>query len=156
MTYVYRHDGEREEPWTVIAQSAILKKLGINGWGLYAARPMKAGDYVGQYDGTFVGHYATREAAWSAPETRRLLMRGHDKLVALRSAHGPGFDLIDGHGVGGARLEMANDPRGTRLQTNMDMSNFGWFRVTRGHIPAFSLAKTVGLHGRRLSILGLS
>ena len=38
---------------------------------------------------------------------------------------------------------MANDPRGTRLQTNMDMSEFGWFRVTRGHIPAFSLSKTV-------------
>ena len=100
--YVYRHDGEREEPWTVIAQSAILKRLGINAWGLYAAKPMKEGDYVGQYDGTLVGHYTTR-----------------------------------------ARLEMANDPRGTRLQTNMDMSEFGWFRVTRGHIPAFSLAKTV-------------
>jgi hypothetical protein len=143
VTYVYRHDGDREEPWTVIAQSAILKRLGINGWGLYAAKPMKEGDYVGFYDGTLVGHYSTREAAWSAPETRRLLRRGHDKLVAIRTAHGPGYDLIDGHGAGGARLEMANDTRGTRLKPNMQMSEYGWFKVTRGHIPAFSLSKTI-------------
>ena len=143
VTYVYRNDGDRIEPWTVIAQSSILKRLGINGWGLYAARPMKEGDYVGQYDGEIVGHYATREAAWSAPETRRLLRRGHDKLVAIRTAHGPGFDLIDGQGANGARLEMANDPRNTRLHTNIDMSEFGWFRVTHAHIPAFSLSKTI-------------
>ena len=43
VTYVYRHDGGRAEPLTVIAQSAILKRLGITGWGLYAERPMKEG-----------------------------------------------------------------------------------------------------------------
>ena len=145
VTYVYRHGSASDpwEPWVVIAQSAILKRLGITGWGLYAARSFTRGDYVGKMQGTLVGHYETREAAMSAPETRSLLRRGHDKLVTVRPSQGPGFDLIDGQGAGPPHIEMANDPRGTRLEPNAELSEYGWLRVTRGRVPAFSLAKTV-------------
>ena len=145
VTYVYRRDSASDqwEPWVVIAQSAILKRLGITGWGLYAARPFKRNDYVGKMGGTLVGHYATREAAMSAPEARRLLRRGHDKLITVRPSQGPGFDLIDGQGAGPPHIEMANDPRGTRLEPNTELSEYGWLSVTRGRVPAFSLAKTV-------------
>ena len=79
----------------------------------------------------------------SAPQTRRLLRRGHDKLITVRPSQGPGFDLIDGQGAGPPHIEMANDPRGTRLEPNCELSEYGWFRVTHGRVPAFSLAKTV-------------
>ena len=38
---------------------------------------------------------------------------------------------------------MANDPRGTRLEPNTELSEYGWLSVTHGRVPAFSLAKTV-------------
>ena len=143
VTYVYRVGQSGSwEPWVVVAESAILRRLGVRGLGLYAGRPFAEGDYVGKYDGRVVGHYDTRHEALSAPETRRLLRRGHDKLVALRS-RGAGFDLVDGQGGGPPHVERCNDPRGTALQPNTELSEYGWLRVTHVRVPAFSLAKTV-------------
>jgi len=145
VTYVYRGakpHATPNEPWLVVAQSALLKRLGVTGWGLYAARPFAEGGYIGKFGGTVVGNYPSRQAAMAAPEARRLLRRGHDKLVTVRAAKG--VDLLDAHGP--PHLGMANDPRGTRLQPNAIVTDAGWMRTTR-RVPAFSLGKTVEQNG---------
>ena len=52
---------------------------------------------VGAHD--VVGNFDTRAEALSAPETRARLMRGRDKLIALRLG-GCGFTVVDGEGGG--------------------------------------------------------
>lgn len=127
----------------MVAESAILRRLGKSGLGLYAARSFTEGDYIGKYEGRTIGHHSTQYTALTAPETRRLLRRSHDKLVVVRSSTGPGFDLIDGENAGPPYLQMANDPRGTRLQPNVEVTQAGWMRVTATRIPAFSLKRTL-------------
>ena len=127
----------------IAKESAILRRLGRRGMGLYAGRSFTEGHYLGKYEGTLVGHYDTRHAALTTAETRRLLRRGHDKLVTVRAAQGPGFDLLDGESAGPPYLQMANDPRGTRLQPNVEVTEAGWMRVTRGRVPAFSVDKNL-------------
>jgi hypothetical protein len=145
VTYVYRREGSTGwEPWLVVAESAIMERLGRRGNGLYAARAFANGSYLGRYSGELIGHYGTRQEALEAPETRRLAQRGRDKLVVIRSAQGRGFDLIDGDRAGPPHLEMANDPRGTRLGANVNLTDAGWMRVesSRG-VPPFDLSRSL-------------
>ena len=76
ITLVYRRapGARRFEPWVFVAPSALLRRAGAHGLGLYAARGFKRDD-VGQYPhDTVVGRYPTRDAALNAPRARRLLM----------------------------------------------------------------------------------
>ena len=43
ITYVYRRaaGATRFDPWTIVAPSAILRRLGRDGLGLYAARTFR-------------------------------------------------------------------------------------------------------------------
>jgi len=142
VTYIYRRaPGKAWEPWTVVAPSQLLLRLGIDTLGLYAARSFKKDDYVGTYpQHDVVGKYASREEALSAPEARRRLMKGRDKLITVR-AQGGGVLLVDGEGGGGAEVPRANDPRGTRLKPNCVITEGGYLRVTAARVPAFDLDK---------------
>ena len=145
ITYVFRRTpgARRFEPWTVVAPSAIMGRLGKNGLGLYAARSFHRDEYVGRYPThDVVGHFQTRAEALSAPETRALLMRGRDKLIALRLG-GRGFTLVDGEGGGPPHVELCNDPRNTALKPNADLTDAGWLRVLHARVPPFDLGKTI-------------
>jgi hypothetical protein len=144
ITYVYcRIAGGGWEPWTVIAPSALLRRVGIESLGLYAARPFKRDDYVGVYPmNEIVGRYASREEALLAPEARKRLMSGRDKLITVR-AQGGGVLLLDGESGGGAEVQRANDPRGTSLRPNAVITEGGYLRVTNARVPAFHLDKSV-------------
>jgi hypothetical protein len=146
ITYVYRRSRASPQwrPWVVVAPSAIMAQLNLNGLGLYAARSFKKDDYIGQYSRhRVVNEYPTRNAAMTAPETRRLLMRGHDKLLAVRKSNGPGFLLLDGEGGGPPYVERVNDSRNTRFQRNAVLTDAGWLRIVHSRVPAFDLEKSV-------------
>lgn len=129
-------------PWVVIAPSIILQRLGVNGLGLYALRGFRRDDYIGKYDGTDEGHFETREEAHSSPRARQLLRRGHDKLLTVR-ANGPGVILLDGETGGPPFLQFCNDPRGTALTPNTEMTPYGYLRVTHSRVPAFRFDRTL-------------
>jgi hypothetical protein len=137
--YIFRRQSGEWRPWVCIADSHVLRRLGRRGLGLFAARPFRAGDVVGRYDGRLVGHFATRRAALEAPQTRRLLRRGHDKLVTLRRGGRAGVALIDGAHSGPPHIALCNDPRRTRLRANCALTEAGNLRVTAAHVPAFDL-----------------
>ena len=143
--YVYRRvAGQTQfEPWAVVARSALLARLNITGLGLYAARSFRRGDYIGKYDGSVVGHFASREAAMASPQARRLLRRQHDKLVTVRVSGQAGFDLLDGENGGAPYVQLCNDPRNSRLTSNTELSEYGWLRVLHARVPAFDLDKTL-------------
>ena len=146
VTYVYRRaqGQERFQPWLVVAPSAILRRLGVDGLGLYAARGFKRDDHVGQYQGRVVGRYRTRQDALEAAETRRLLRRGHDKLVTVRAPRGAaGVHLLDGEGYGPPYVHLCNDPRNTALEPNADLTDAGWLRITHARVPPFDLGRTL-------------
>lgn len=143
--YVYRRapGASQFEPWVVVAPSAIMQRVGQHGLGLYAARTFQRGDYVGQYPRNEVARYPTRAAALAAPETRRLVRRGHDKLIVVRASQGPGFVLLDGEGGGPPHVELCNDPQGTALQPNAVLTDSGWLRIVQARVPAFDLSRSV-------------
>jgi len=133
--------GKEWEPWTIVASSQLLRRLGIDTLGLYAARSFKKDDFIGIYpQDDVVGRYASREEALSAPEARKRLMKGSDKLITVR-APGGGVLLVDGEGGGGAEVPRANDPRGTRYHTNCVITEGGYLRVTAARVPAFDLKR---------------
>jgi len=142
-TYVFRRGpGKvRYEPWVVVAPSAILARLGKRGTGLYAARGFKRDEYIGKYDGQVVGHYASREAALGSSAAQRRARRGVDKLITLRPPRGDGVDLVDGTHGGPPYISLCNDPRGTALQPNCDITDAGWLRVLHSRVSRFDPGK---------------
>jgi hypothetical protein len=143
--YIYRRPpGARHwQPWVVIAPSAIMRRVGVRGLGLYAARSYKRDDYIGMYDGQVVGEYATRAEALSSAEARHLLRRGHDKLITLRRTDGPGVQLVDGERCSAPFVALVNDPRGTALEASCGLTDAGWLRVIQARVPAFDVNKTI-------------
>ena len=84
----------------------------------------------------------------TAPEARDLLMHGHDKLITVRSPHGPGFHLLDGEGGGPPHVELCNDPRGTLLKANAELTDAGWLRVMQSRVPVFDLERSLQENAR--------
>lgn len=147
--YVYRRGPGQVyfEPWVVVAQSALLKRVGRSGLGLYAARPFKRDDYIGRYGGTRIGPFASRKTALLAPEVRALLRQGRDKLVVVR-AQPSGFEVIDGETGGAPYLHRCNDPRNTALLANAELTDGGYVRVTQSRVPAFDIDKPLAENAR--------
>lgn len=145
VTYVFRRGAPAHawEPWVVVAESALLRELGRSGLGLYAARPFKQDELVGRYDGTVVGTFESRQAALASPQARRLVRRGHDKIVTRRRDRGPGVELVDGVTSGAPYMMRINDPRGTRLRANVVLTDGGYVKVVQERVPAFDLDKTL-------------
>lgn len=143
VTYVFRRGAPTHawEPWVVVGESALLRRLGRSGLGLYAARALHRDDLVGRYDGTVVGTFASRRAALESSQAQRLVRRGHDKLITRKRRHGPGIELVDGDTSGPPYMMRLNDPRGTRLQANVGLTEGGYVKVTQRRVPAFDLGK---------------
>ena len=128
----------------MIAQSAVMRRVGVNGLGLYAAKPMPKDTVIGRYEGTVVAHYDTRDEALHSQEAAYLVQRGVDKIVTFRSRDGPGWDVIDGTAYAHRPpcIPLVNDPRNTRLRANCVLSEHGYLQATR-NIPAFKLSASV-------------
>ena len=148
-------NGGAWEPWVVEAESALLRRVGKRrSLGLYAARAFKFEDFLGRYDGHVVGTFASRDAALASPQCASRVRHGADKLITRRLSHGPGVELVDGETGGPPFLHRMNDPRGTRLQPNVELTPGGWVRVTQRRVAAFDLA--AGLEGNVGAELRLS
>ena len=127
------------EPWVIVATSAVMQRVGRRGLGLYAARSFTQDDFVGLYDGQVVGTFASRDAALASPACTRLVRRGHDKLITRRRSHGAGVELVDGETGGPPFLHRMNDPRGTGMRANVELTPGGWVKVIQRRVPAFDL-----------------
>ena len=146
VTYVFRRRaGETEfRPWVVLGPSALLHRIGKSGLGLYAARGFKRGDYIGQYEGTNLGHFASRQEALDSNRAKYRLRRGNDKLITVRVSGTSGVDLIDGSTSGPPYISSCNDPRQIgRITANTELTEFGYLRVEHARIPAFDLDKSL-------------
>ena len=132
------------EPWVVVARSAILHRMGKDGLGLFAARKFRRGDYVGLYDGKVIDTFPTRVDAIASTQCRHLVLQGHDKLITRRMPNGGGVGLVDGEHGGPPFLHRINDPRGTRLGKNVELTPGGWVRVTQQRMHVFDADK--GIH----------
>ena len=140
---VFRRVRNGWEPWIIVAESAIMRRAGVRGLGLYAARTFRKDDYVGRYDGHVVGVFASREAALASPACRRLVMQGHDKLITRRPTRGSGVELVDGVSGGPPFLHRMNDPRGTSVYANVELTPGGWVQVVQRSVSPFDLNKGV-------------
>jgi hypothetical protein len=128
-------------PWVIAGPSAILHTLGVTGRGLYAARSFKRGDILGRYGGTVVTSHPlpTREEAMSSAHVQSLVASGVDTLMVVRNplSGGKGWNVIDGSTMGPPYLQYVNDPRGTRLHPNCEVTEAGYVKVIATRIPAF-------------------
>ena len=134
--------GPEWEPWVIVAESALMRRVGRRGLGLYAARAMRRDDYVGLYEGEVVGTYSSRTEALRAKECHDRVRRGVDKMIT-RNATGGGVELVDGTRGGPPFLHRINDPQGTRFQPNVNLTPGGYIRVVQAHIPPYSLDKSI-------------
>ena len=146
---VFRKGAPKHEwqPWVLVGESQILKSLGRVGKGVYAARPFGRDALVGRYEGTVVGAYDSRQDALASEEARRLVRRGHDKLFTRRLPEG-GVELVDGATAGPPHVPLCNDPRGTALTANAELTDGGYLRVVHARVPAFDLGKTLEENAR--------
>lgn len=149
VTCVFRKGAPKHEwePWVIVGESQILKSLGRTGRGLYAARSFARDALVGRYEGTVVGTYDSRRAAMDSDEARRLVHRGHDMLFTRKLPKG-GVELLDGATAGPPHVPLVNDPRGTPLHPNAELTDGGYLRVVHARVPAFDLDKTLERNAR--------
>ena len=52
-----------------------------------------------------------------------------------------GWDLVDGTHGGPPYISLCNDPRGTALQPNCDITDAGWLRVLHSRVSRFDPGK---------------
>tara|TARA_B110000046_G_C13015203_1_gene408374 strand:+ start:2744 stop:3469 length:726 start_codon:yes stop_codon:yes gene_type:complete len=104
---VYRLDKSRTwVPYFAVLQSAGLKSIKREGWGLYALRHFdgkqmgqfgvsRAGEKLGEYTGEIV--YETTEPNSTAAKTdiEKLVQKGNDRLMLVQKTEG-GFEFIRG------------------------------------------------------------
>lgn len=144
--YIYRREqGKLWVPWLVLAPSAALERVGKSGLGVYVAKHTRKDTVLGRYEGRRCAHYDTREEAMSSREAQRLVRRGGDKVVALRSRDGAGYDVVDGSTAQDAPpcIPYVNDRRGTRCMPNCVLTEHGYLKVIRASMPAFNLNATI-------------
>lgn len=131
---------------TLVAKSALLRKLGRDGWGLFASRRLKPGEIVGSYEGEVVASYDKEEDALRHKDGNS------DKMIVLRRK---GTERRDGEkpfvvvdGRSGADnppyIPMVNDVRGVvpKMTPNCIIKPGGRMIVRRG-IPAFDTDKSI-------------
>ena len=128
------------EPWVFVARSALLDRVGVLGYGLYAARRFRKGDVIGRFDGTVVNTFNSREQAMRSPIARRMVQGGKNMIIT-RQAQPRGVELLNGSTGGAPYLQYANDPRGTGLQPNANVTPGGYMTVSQTSIQAFDLDK---------------
>jgi hypothetical protein len=116
-----------------------MNRVGKRGMGLYAGRRFKEGDIVGRYEGNVVGTYASKDTAINSNTVKRLVRGGADKLRIMRSPE-EGWDVVDGDNAPLPTLSLVNDPRGTRFNANVDVSEWAYMRCI-SNIPAFDLTR---------------
>ena len=61
----------------------------------------------------------------------------------MRTPGTSGFDLLNGETGGPPYIQYCNDPRGTRLKANTQLTDGGWLRITAARVPPFDLEKTM-------------
>ena len=135
--------GDSWEPWVIVARSAVMQRVGRRGLGLYAARGLRQDDFVGLYDGRVVGRFASRRSALESPACTRLVRSGHDKLITRRRSQGAGVELVDGESGGPPFLHRMNDPRGSGMRSNVELTPGGWVKVIQRRVPVFDLQSGV-------------
>ena len=142
---VYRRAANESKfsPWVLVGPSALMRRLGLSGLGLYALRGFKYGDYIGQFQGSDEGHFASREEAMSSRRARQLLRQGHDKLLTIRASKGPGVQLIDSETGGAPFLQYSNDPRNTALTPNTHVTPHGYMRVVHSRVSPFRFDRSL-------------
>lgn len=136
---VFRKGRRGWEPWVLVAESALMNRVGKSGLGLYAARRFRRDEFVGRYGGRVIKTFASRDAALASPECARRVRRGRDKLITRNASHGRGVELVDGEDGPPPFLHRINDPRGTRSRSNAELTPGGWIRVLQRSVPAFDL-----------------
>ena len=149
--YIYRRGVDTNKewiPWLIAAPSAVLHRAGAQGHGLYVAKHTVKDTVLGRYEGDLVDHYDTRDEAMHSREAARLVRRGADKVLAVRSRDGgPGWDLLDGTDFARTPpcIPLVNDRRNTRprLMPNCIISEHGYLKVTRSAMPAFNLNASI-------------
>ena len=137
--------GFEYRPWVVVTESAILRRVGAPpGLGAYSGRRLKRGDILGRYSGTVVNKepFRTKDEAIAAMSDR--VHKGANMLLVLRTARAKkGWDVIDGKDGPAPYFQYANDPRGSRLSPNIELSEYGILRVRAASIPGFDSDKSI-------------
>lgn len=136
---VFRKGRGGWEPWVIVAESALMNRVGKRGLGLYAARRFRRDEFVGRYGGSVIKAFANRGEALASPECMRLVRRGRDKLITRRVSQGSGIELVDGEGGQPPFLHRTNDPRGSGLRSNVELTPGGWLKVIQREVPAFDI-----------------
>ena len=134
---VYRFAKSVWVPHFLVMQSAVLKSVGVRGFGLY---PLKhfAGPRTttfGEVDGEALGLYTGKTVLRSAdtdsdliPDViEKLVQRGSDKLLHVQQKGG-GFEVVSGDGV--PFLWRMNDATGIpNRENNVKFTKFGTARA---------------------------
>lgn len=137
--YLYRRGPDTEGtwiPWLVSGPSAVRRRKGNKGPGLYVAKHTVKDTVVFCYSGDVMHTpYASREEALQSSEVKKLIDRGETFLVKRSDA---GWTVLD---ESTSSFTLVNDRRHTRplLGINCIISDDGVLRVTRSAMPAFNI-----------------
>lgn len=141
---VYKKMGSRWERWVVITRSALLRRLGLPGRGVYAWRSMKGPSeaWLNSRKGTTIGYYQEGAHAIDCDldefelddRARFWIERGRDKLLIAKPDGETHFYLFDGDSPRGGQFPpwySINDCRGTGRTQNVELLPNGQLRTRR-------------------------
>lgn len=114
-------------PWLVVARSAALQRVGVEGKGLYAATCFAKRDLVGGFNSPVVKTFSSYEEGLRETNEDE---HDNDKLL-LRDGPRGTAQLLDGRRGGVPHLPMANDSLKTGLDSNMRCSGKANFYATK-------------------------
>lgn len=142
ITKVFKRVRDVWVEWVMVAESAILRSVGIRGWGLYALKRFSRGERIGVFGGvmkrcTTSSNEAQDEAA------RQSSNQGAEYCLAVRlrptrggHTHRGGIAVIDGVDGPPPFLHLINDAYRSSFTNNVRFDQYGTVEASRTIMPA--------------------
>ena len=146
---VYRRVGGQWIPWVMEAQSAGLKSIGVNEYGLYTLRTLQGpkqtqlgtapGSTIGRYGGRMLGVFDDIGSDAARSQIEAWAREGRDSLLAMRVRLGEGMSIVDGHDGPPPLIYRINDARGIAARSNNVRFTETGVAVATRRVPAADL-----------------
>jgi hypothetical protein len=142
ITKVYKRVQNIWVEWVMVAESAMLRSLNIQGWGLYALKHFSPRQRIG----IFGGIVQKRSGNSVEPSGEGEALQPHNKdsgeyslQVRLRPSDGGGVAVIDGADGPPPFLHLINDAHRSTYSNNVRFDQYGGVEATKHIMPASDL-----------------
>jgi hypothetical protein len=136
-TKVFKRVQNNWVEWVMVAESALLRSIGKQGWGLYALKSFCRRERIGIFGGVLQKQAQTSRVTDAALQSQAHSNdeSGYSLQVRLRRPHGGGVAVINGCDGPPPFLHLINDAHRSTYTNNVRFDQHGGVEAIRNIMP---------------------